>query len=116
MLLKETKIRDVSAISLEQKQSILDFLQGCIYCWCNNNPNQWFSLRDLMGNHNYDWHDTPLIFLYEKHRYKLHKSNEISIQAAGKDAGWLLKKVIHEDKRKFDTKKENLIRQYKWIK
>lgn len=116
MLLQETKIRNVSGISSKQKKEICKFLQGCVYCWCNNNSDQWFSLRDLMGDNNFDWHDTPLIVLFEKHRYNLQKSEEDAIRDAGKDAGWLLKKVISEDNRIFDTKKENLIRQYQWVK
>ncbi|EID32670.1 hypothetical protein HMPREF9969_0804 [Prevotella sp. oral taxon 306 str. F0472] len=35
--------------------------------------------------------------------------------AAGQAAGRLLKFVINKDKRNFETKKEELIRKYKWI-
>lgn len=47
-------------------------------------------------------------------RNKLNKDVEDAVKDAAKDSGWLLKKVIINDKRKFYTKKEGLVRQYKW--
>lgn len=104
------QIRDVKGISVEEKKMIMSFLQGAVYCWCKNRSDEWFSLRDLMGGDNYYWEGTPLLVLYEK-----HKDKETAVEDAGKDAGWLLKKVVYDDKRHFNTKKEHLIRKYKWI-
>lgn len=105
MLIKESEIRDVNGISEEQEQRIIDFLQGAVYCWCKNRKDEWFAARDLLGGENFHWQGTPMFALYEK-------SNDI--EQAGKDAGWLLKKVIYNDKRKFLDKKEGLVRQYLW--
>ena len=110
MLLKSLTVRKVKGITPVQEKEICKFLQGCVYSWCNNNYNQWFSLRDFMGDKNYYWENTPLYCLYEKHKHKI-----TAVKDAGKDAGWILKKVILEDKRTFDTKKEALIRKYKWV-
>lgn len=107
---EKSEIRDVTGISKEEKISIKNFLQGAVYCWCKNNKDHWFSLRDLMGGDNFHWQGTPLIKLYEKHKHK-----EDSVKSAGIDVGWLLKVVIEEDKRLFETKKESLIRKYRWI-
>lgn len=108
---EKSVLRDVTGISKEQKSDIKNFLQGAVYCWCKNqSKNEWFSLRSLMGGDNFHWQGTPLIKLYEK-----HKCREDSVVAAGKDAGWLLKAVINEDKRVFETRKRELIRQYRWI-
>ncbi|MFA8341773.1 MAG: hypothetical protein ACEPO8_02260 [Rhodothermaceae bacterium] len=112
-LIRESKIREVQGISNEQKLRIEDFLQGAVYCWCKNRPDEWFSMRDLMGGSNFYWEGTPLFDLFQKHE-NIGKNNNDAIAAAGKDSGWILKKVIHEDKRKFDTKKEELIRKYRW--
>ena len=109
------QIRDVTGISAETKQRIRDFLQGAVYCWCNNKPDEWFSLRDFMGGYNFYWQGTPLIELYIKHK-NLGKSDEDAFDSAAIDGGWLLKKVIIDDKRLFDTKIEDRIRKYKWIK
>lgn len=111
----ETEVREVYGISDEERKSIIDFLQGAVYCWCKNRPDEWFSMRDLMGGENYYWQGTPLLKLYEKHEKK-YSDWEPAVEAAGKDSGWLLKKVIHNDKRKFETKKEELIRKYRWIR
>jgi len=110
MLLKDKTIHKVNGIGREQERDICKFLQGCVYCWCNNHPNQCFSARDFLGRDNCYWEETPLMPLYEK-----HKSKATAVKDAGKDAGWLLKKVILEDKRTFNTKTEQLIRQYKWV-
>jgi hypothetical protein len=106
MLVEKSEIREVHGISEEQKQRIMDFLQGAVYCWCKNRKNEWFAVRDLLGGDNYYWQGTPMITLYEKSE---------DIKQAGKDAGWLLKKVIAEDtQRCFKTKNEGLVRQYLW--
>jgi len=112
MFIEDQKTRKVKNISKQEKQSIINFFQGSIYSWCNNN-NGWFSLRDLMGKDNFYWQGTPLYILYKTH---LNKGNSSPIKAAGKDAGWLLKKTIKEDDRFFDTKREDMIRKYKWNK
>ena len=112
MSLREySEIREVTGITPEQEQRICDFLQGAVYSWCKNRKDEWFSMRDLMGGDNYYWDGTPLIVLYRKHE-------NISIdpvKEAGKDSGWLLKKVIHQDKRVYETTREELIRKYRWV-
>ncbi len=112
-LLEKTEIREVQGISDGQKIRIEDFLQGAVYSWCKNRPHEWFSMRDLMGGDNFYWEGTPLYKLFEKHK-KVGKNNEDAITAAGKDSGWILKRVINKDKREFETKKEELIRKYRW--
>lgn len=109
-LVNQSEIRDVHGITDEEKSRIRDFLQGAVYCWCKNRPDEWFSLRDLMGGENYYWQGTPLITLYEKHEDAVD-----AVQRAGRDGGWLLKRVIDNNSRKFKTKKEELIRKYSWI-
>ncbi|WP_219605470.1 hypothetical protein [Vibrio parahaemolyticus] len=42
-------IRGITGVSDEEQASIKAFLQGAVYCWCKNRRNEWFSLRDLMG-------------------------------------------------------------------
>ena len=113
-LTNKSELRDVTGISQDQKQRIVDFLQGVVYCWCKNRKDEWFSMRNLMGGDNYYWQGTPLLPLYEKHEKK-GKDWESAVKDAGKDSGWLLKKVICDDKRTFETKKEELIRKYRWI-
>ena len=107
-----SELRAVSSSSSDDARDIINFLQGAVYCWCKNRKDEWFSLRDLMGGENYYWNDTPMIKLWEKH-HNLGKDDPVI--EAGKDGGWILKKVIANDKRKFETKEEDMIRKYKWI-
>jgi len=97
----------------QNKNDICNFLQGAVYCWCKNKKDIWFSMRDLMGGDNFYWQGTPLIVLFEKHK-ALGKDDESANKEAGKESGWLLKHVIDKDKRNFETKKEELIRKYRW--
>ena len=107
-----SELRAVSGLSSDEERDIINFLQGAVYCWCKNRKDEWFSLRDLMGGENYYWNDTPMIKLWEKH-HNLGKDDPVI--EAGKDGGWILKKVIANDKRKFETKEEDMIRKYKGI-
>ena len=109
MIIEEATVREVKILSDEEKERIMTFFQGAIYCWCKNRKGEWFAARDLIGGENYYWEGTPLYILWEK-----HKSKNTGKEDAAKDAGWLLKKVIKEDKRYFNTKKEGLVRQYRW--
>lgn len=51
-----------------QRDNILSFLQGSVYCWCKNRKNEPFAARDLLGGDNYYWQDTPMMALYEYYR------------------------------------------------
>ena len=113
-LIPFSEIRDVKNITTAEKQRIYDFLQGAVYCWCKNRKDEWFSVRDLMGGENFDWNGTPLIVLFNKHKKK-GKSDDDAISDAGKDAGWIAKRVINDDKREFQTKDE-YTRKYRWKK
>lgn len=65
-----------------------------------------------MRGENYHWGGTPLIDIFYKHE----NNSDDPVKEAGKDCGWLLKKVINDDKRNFEAKKENMIRKYRWVK
>jgi len=113
-LLPPSELRDVYGIGDEEKALMKAFLQGAVYCWCKNRKDEWFSLRDLMGGDNYYWQGTPLLPLYEKHN-PAKNGWEYAVEQAGKDSGWLLKSVIADDKRSFETKTEEQIRKYCWV-
>ena len=108
---EDTEVRNVHGISRPELQSIADFLQGAVYCWCKNRPEEWFALRDLMGGDNTYWQGTPLMPLYDK-----NSPSPDAYDLAGRDAGWLLKSVIANDSRVFDTKKAELVRHYRWVR
>ena len=48
-LLKDSALRSVLGIGPEELKGACMFLQGAVYCWCKNRPQEWFALRDLMG-------------------------------------------------------------------
>lgn len=108
------KVNEIELIlSGNEKKSILDFLQGSVYCWCKNKQDQEFAFKDLMGGDNYYWEGTPLIVLYDK---ALEINSKDPVNTAAIAAGWLLKKVLKDDKRKFSTKKGQDRRYYRWIR
>lgn len=109
-----TKLRYEFGISNEQLKLAKPYIQGAVYCWIKNRESEVFALRDLFGGENFDWNGTPLYCFYEKHISK-GKNNKEAIDEAGKDCGWLLKFVLNEDKRTFDTLEKGLSKGYKWI-
>ena len=98
----ETEVREVN-LSKEDKQRIMDFLQGAVYCWCKNKGTDWFAARDLVGGENSDcWDNTPIRLLKKFD----DKQAEINV-------GWLLKKVLDEDNRSFKAR-EGYSKEYSW--
>lgn len=58
---------------------------------------------------------TPLIVVYEHFRAaNPNKSSRYAVKKAAKAIGHLLKRVIVDDKRTFDTCKIGRVRNYKW--
>lgn len=109
-----SELRDVHGIDPSQKAAIKAFIQGTVYCWCKNRKGEQFAARDLMGGENFEWSGTPLIALYEKH-VSQGKDVNASIDAAGRDLGWLLKTVLAEDKRTFEATQRALVAAYRWV-
>lgn len=110
----DREFRAVNKISELELKLIKAFIQGAIYSWAKNiGRDKWFAVRDLFGGDNFYWQGTPLEVLWKKQKL-LGKSNEDAIKGAAKDLGWITKSVIDEDKRSFETRKANLVRQYKW--
>jgi hypothetical protein len=107
-------LREVSSVPPEAQQRIRDFIQGCVYCWCKNRKDEWFSMQHLMGGDNRDWSGTPLEALYTSH-IQNGKSPEDAFALAGQESGWLLKRVIHDDARRFATEKAPINRQYRFM-
>ena len=114
MLRPPSDLREVHGITDEQRAAICHFMQGAIYSWAKNRPNEAFAVRDLMGGENFFWEGTPLIMLYEKH-IALGKSYDSAIEDAAKDLGWLVKSVLSNDKRTYTVEKAGLVNSYAWV-
>jgi len=111
-IIGNSRLRHVTRLSAADRDRILDFLQGAVYCWCKNKERtDWFSLRNLMGGENFFWAGTPLIALWQKHNGRSRNP----VKSAGIDGGWLLKRVIVNDRRTFQTRSApSQIREYRW--
>jgi hypothetical protein len=67
-----------------------------------------------MGGDNRDWSKTPLEILYNKH-IRDGKSAQEAFDNAGRESGWLLKRVVNDDKRQFETEETPINRKYRWL-
>jgi hypothetical protein len=114
-LTRKTETGFVFDLTIVQEQKIIDFLQGAVYCWCKNKPDEYFSIIDLVGIDINYWKGTPLIELYQKYILK-GIDIESAVKGSGIDSGYLLEKMLVNDKRLYDIKEENLLRKYCWIK
>ena len=72
-----------------------------------------FAARDLLGGDNYYWQGTPLIQLYDYYLEGDEENHDYAVEEAGKAAGRLLKEVLINDKRTFETE-EGYTRMYRW--
>lgn len=108
--------RSISAdINEDEINKIKAYIQGSVYCWCNNcktddGDHRWFAARDLFGGDNFFWQGTPLFQLYEWHE---DNGAENPTNMAGRDVGYLLMDVLENDKRHFRTRK-GYTREYQW--
>lgn len=107
-------LRELTGLPDAEQKRIMDFLQGSVYCWCKNRPDEWFAMHNLMGGDNRDWSTTPLAVLYSRH-IQNGKTDEEAFNTAAQDSGWLLKRVIHADARRFATQDTAINRQYRWL-
>lgn len=107
-----TTIKVVHGISASDMQRIRDFLQGAVYCWCKNRKGEWFSARDFIGGDNYYWEHYPLGVLYFRY-INAGKPHDYAFEQAAKDAGHILKSVLSDDDRIFETE-GGYTRKYRW--
>ena len=113
MVIGLTTYKRVHGFSEEQLRLMRAFLQGAVYCWCKNRRDEWFAARDLLGGDNYYWQGTPLLPLYNYYLDGNNDNHDYAVEEAGKVAGRLLKEVLINDKRTFETK-EGYTRMYRW--
>ena len=76
-LIPYSQINNVKILTEKEEGKIKDFLQGAIYSWCKNRPDEWFAVKDLLGGENSDWRKTPLIVLYDKYFEKKMKDSRM---------------------------------------
>lgn len=57
-------IRNVWIIDAVQRQEICTYLKGMVYAWCATKGTEPFAAREILGNVNYDWTNTPMQPLY----------------------------------------------------
>lgn len=109
-------IRRVRGISSTQEKAIRDYLQGSVRAWVavSANKGKQFAARDLVGGVNFDWSNTPLQALYDKH-ISAGKTPSNAVKAAGRDLGWLLKSVLCADTRQFVVGDAGKANGYTWV-
>lgn len=104
--------KQIDSISKTEMKKIQDYLQGCVYTWCNKKGKEPFCAADFVGGSNKDWKGTPPHTLFssrlEQYRREYSQESEEQIVArafdqAGIDLGWILKSVLIKDKRSFTT-------------
>jgi hypothetical protein len=108
-----TKTQEVHGLSEQEEQSIRSYLQGAVYCWCNTKEQEWFSARDFLGGENFFWEGTPCYVLYRRH-IDAGQTPEYAFSEAARSAGLLLKSVLAEDNRTFETETD-YARRYRWV-
>lgn len=112
----QNKDEKVYAISAKLTPVDIEFakayIKGAVHSFCENNPNEYFSVQRLFGGGNGDWTDTPLQRIYEYHKYINPKSDPA--ERAAIDVGWLLKAVLSDDCRTFASS-DGYNREYKLI-
>ena len=110
----ESELRDPANLGNTNRELIRAFMQGAIYCWVKNRPNELFAVRDLVGGLNTNWNQTPLQVLYDRH-IQAGRTEEEAFDAAAIDIGWIVKTLLAEDRRTFQVDNSGFVNTYRMI-
>ena len=110
----ESELREPSGLENTDRELIKAFMQGAIYCWVKNRPEEPFAVRDLVGGLNTNWSQTPLQVLYDRH-IDAGKNDEEAFNSAAKDIGWIVKTLLSEDRRVFQVDNSGFVNTYRMI-
>jgi len=113
-LIPESELREPSGMNVTDRELIRAFMQGAIYCWVKNRPEEPFAVRDLVGGMNTNWSQTPLQVLYDRH-IDSGKTEDDAFDAAAKDIGWIVKTLLSEDRRTFEVDNSGFVNTYHMI-
>lgn len=113
-LMKEDALRPVPGLARTDQIRIKAFLQGAVYCWCANRPDEWFTLRELLGEPAQWGESTPLRALIVKHL--MTKPREVALTAAARDGACILQEAMFEDARLFESMQDAVARKYRWVR
>jgi len=113
MLIDGSVRRKKFGINEIKLKAIESLLQEAICRWVENEKSEPFAINDLVSDENNSWVKTPLQILYKKYE-KSSKNKEIAFRKARIDLGWILKNVLDEDKRIFNSKK-SLRKYYRYL-
>lgn len=110
--------KPVAKITAGELEKAKAYIHGAVYYWCNNKKDDWFFAGDLFGKDNYFWNTTPLHPIWKWHNARGAKD---PVLMAGRDVGSILKEILKNDTRTFDTRKVARRQgwptcQYKWKK
>lgn len=104
MLVNETyEERNINSVTESQKKEVKEFLACLVRIWCLTTPEKSFTCAELLKIlNNADWQKKPLCYMYDYYKNK-DESDEEAKNHDSVDIGWLLKEVISEMPRKFET-------------
>lgn len=106
-------VRNVSEADIQQ---MLDFLFGAVRAMCKDGKGAFFAARDFLGGANYFWQGTPMYRLFEKYHDDEGYTSDEAVEAAGKTAGHLLKRVLIRDSvRVYRLEDAGMANGYRWI-
>ena len=113
MIIDDDYYRNVWGIGKWRQKRMRDYLLGAVHVWCRDHYEEWFAAKDLIGGPNFYWQETPLYPLYSY--YRQFGDSNYAIKQAGRAAGWLLKRVLIEDKKRTYETRKGYTRQYRWV-
>ncbi len=108
-------LKDIGGLSNQEKNNAMNFIRQEVHDWCDKYPGKQFAARDLFGGNNYaNWTGTPLQAVYQNRHKQQSPTLTTAAKArkakkqAGRDVGWLLKRTLHNDPRKFQQYKKRV--------
>lgn len=122
-------VRTIKSLSESDLPKARAYIRDAVYDWCKNKPNEVFAVRDLFGGVNTDWvgapwAGTPLQAIYSYWSswfmgsypsLTTYERHQKVLSQAARDVGCLMKQVLQDDERKFESCNAGGTKGYKWV-
>lgn len=109
----DEKLWNVSGITTAERRGVEAFIKSKVDAWITARGSDAFEVRDLLADVDPTWKGTPLRALTDHYRLSCNEAS--AREKAGRALGKLVKSILNDDRRLFETSSEGRARSYGYV-